>query len=309
MPRKRSSRKIAKRSRVNKKGYVNKYGTRIGPYHRTMNKYPNPYYTHRIINGKKRLVKITKKRGKVYIEVVEDRRKVQRIEQPRKVKQQYYQHGYYPGTMEKELPDNLAKGIKEIGKDEYEHSIAIDFEREIEQPQRMAIVEGGKTETLKIDDFEIFGHTHPGQTYPRPSTGDLRNMNYLEPEFIVAGKTGKIFLYNIEDPEKYASWKRLHESRKPTDYPITYGDFFLILEKKKYRSDTKAQQITPYNYEQSELGREIFFEATGVRIYPYRKKTIIEMKDDPHYEKKMPSVPYHYQQKYHKQRKAMEKRK
>ena len=307
--RKRPSRKITKRIRVNKKGYVNKYGTKVGSYYRTMNKYPNPHYAYRNINGKKRLCKITRKKGKIYIQVVEDRRKVQRIEQPRKVKEQYYSHGYYPGTMKKELPDNLAKAISEIGKDDYEHSIAIDFERKMDQPQRMAVVEGGKVETIKIEDFEIYGHTHPNQDIPRASTGDLRNMNYMEPEFIVAGKSGKIFIYNIENPEKYRRWKRLNESNRPSDAPVKYGDFYIIQKRKKYKNNPKAQKVTPYDYEQSEIGRELFFEATGIKIYPYKKKTIIEMKDDPHYEKRMPSIPYHYREKYYKQRKATEKEK
>lgn len=297
--RKRPSKKITKTKRVNKKGYTTKYGKKVGPYNRNMNVYPNPHFAYRIINGKKRLCKIYKKRGNVSVKVVEDKRKVQRIEQSRKVKLRYP----YRRTMEKELPDNLAKGVKEIGKDEYEHSIAIDFERDLKQPQRMAVVEGGKAETLKINDFEIYGHSHPDAAYPRPSNADIRNLRYLKPEFIIAGKTGRIQLYNIEDPQQYEKWKQTHDY-VPNANAITYDDLYKLSRRKKYKNLPDLYKIYPYNYSETELGREMFFDITGIKIYPYRKGTVIEMQDDPIYEKTMPSVPQHYQRKYHEQRKT-----
>lgn len=309
--RKNPSRKVVKKRLVNKKGftYINKYGKKVhvGSYYRKDKIFPNPHFSYRTINGENRLCKITRKGNKEYIQVVEDKRKIQRIKQSTKMKN--WSYNYYPTkTMEKELPHNIMEGIKEIGKDDYEHSIAIDFEREIYQPQRMAVVEGGKTQTIRIDDFEIYGHTHPGEDTPRPSIADLITMEYLEPDFIVAGKSGKIHIYNIENPGQYLKWKIQHPYEKGSN-PIHFGDIYKVLSDDKYRNKPGIGELTPYNYEQTKLGREMFFDITGVKIYPYKKGTIIEMKDDPHFEKRMPTVQPKYQEKYYSQRmgKEMEK--
>jgi len=82
-----SKRKVSKRrtvtKKVNKNGYTykNKFGTKVnvGPYDRKVRCFPNPYFTYRMINGEQRLVKITRKNGKEYVHVVEDRRKAQPI--------------------------------------------------------------------------------------------------------------------------------------------------------------------------------------------------------------------------------------
>ena len=65
------SKKTTIKKRVNKKGYTNKYGTRVGPYNRKVSRFPNTYITYRMINGEKRLCKITRKNGKEYVHVLD----------------------------------------------------------------------------------------------------------------------------------------------------------------------------------------------------------------------------------------------
>nr|BDI55125.1 MAG: bifunctional (p)ppGpp synthase/hydrolase RelA [uncultured archaeon] len=203
-------------------------------------------------------------------------------------------------TMTKEFPDNIAKGVRGLAEGDREQSIAIDFERTLHQPQRMIAIEGGRTSTIRIDDFEIFGHTHPNSTWVMPSATDLLLMNYKEPEFIVAGKSGKIMFFNVEDPNKMTEW--LEKSNEKGVFKSKVGTNPINSETllKKY-----GQKIyNKYGYINTLLkdkeGREIFFQETGVRVYPYKKGMKIEMRDDPHLEKKVPSVSYEllYKWKY-----------
>lgn len=292
---------------VNKRGYINKKtGKRVGPYKRKYKKYPDHYFTWVIDNqGRKRLAEVWIKRDKRGREIrrsyryVDNLRLERTIEQTKEMKK-YIEQNYYRSadTMTKEFPDNLAKAFKKLADSPNEYSIAIDFEKTLEQPQRVAIVKGGPTETIKIADFECFGHTHPSRSYPRPSTGDVRNMKFLQPEFIINQK-GEIIFLNIEDPHKYHTWRLRTQGKDPHDSVIDSKDFLRLRNRKKF------QHISPYlgfwNYHEYDQGRDMFFEETGVRIYPYRKTTKIELKDDPVLEKRMPSVPPSYMKQWQTQ--------
>lgn len=200
-------------------------------------------------------------------------------------------------TMVKDFPENIAEAVKEISKGEYEHSIGIDFERLMEQPQRMVIIQGGKSETIKLEDFEMFGHTHPDWEEPIPSSADLESMYYLSPEFLVAGKTGKMIFMNIEDDEIHDKW--IDKKLDPGDHPIPYKDYKDLIKSSKY-----SGKLTPGDYENlntTKAGRELFFDYTGVRLYPYKGKVVkIEMLDDPVVEKPYLDVPKEYLKEYHK---------
>ncbi len=73
------SKKTTVKKRVNKKGYTNKYGTRVGPYNRKVSRFPNTYTIYRIINGEYRVCKITRKNGKEYVQVLDDKRRAKPI--------------------------------------------------------------------------------------------------------------------------------------------------------------------------------------------------------------------------------------
>lgn len=180
---------------------------------------------------------------------------------------------YISITMTKEIPQNLIDGVRKLTKDqEHEFSIDIDFERKDEIPQQMLIMKGGKRSTLKIGDFELFGHTHPGHTYPYPSNTDLRILLPLRPEFIIAGKSGKTIIMNIENYDKWQKWKNSGTNIRPNLVDTTWG-------------------------------RDKIYEQTGVRVYPMMKKVKIELIDDPHYEKQFPRAPKPFVEKWHSKQK------
>ncbi len=238
-----------------------------------------------------RLVEEFTYKGKLHQRIINDKRKIHSIKQPIKKP--------YDRTMKKKIPHNLMKGFKEIGKDNYEHSIMVDFERKLQLPQRTAIIKGGPSETLKYHDFELFGHTHPHSLIPNPSLGDLRNMKPLEPEFIIAGSSGKTIILNIENEAIYDKWID-KKPYKPHAFAIEQEDISNLLLTKKYQNDDLTKKITPENILKSKRGREMFFDFTGIRVYPYKKNTTIELKDDPMYEKRMPNISTETLKKYHK---------
>lgn len=250
---------------------------------------------YRKINGVYRPCYVYKFRGKEIVRVVEDHRVGRSIYQPGYLK---YKHNQ--PTMHKKIDDHLIKGIRQIAKSKREQSIALDFEREMIQPQRMVIVEGSKTETIKIEDFEMFGHTHPERSEPIPSTGDLRSLKELSPEFIIAGKSGKIYIMYIDNSIKYASWKARMHNRGASHHPIEYERYERYLKENKYKGKLS---LWDYNFEftSTELGRDLFYEETGVRLIPYKNPTTIELKDDPTLEKRVPSIPEYYMRKWKKQ--------
>ena len=156
-------------------------------------------------------------------------------------------------SMTKELPIDVMQSAKALAKNEREYSIGIDFERELKNPQQIVAIQGAKTFTWHLnEDFEFFGHTHPNLSEPHPSKNG-------RPEFIVAGKSGKTIIVNIENDNIYRKWKR-------EKYPMSYSWF--DLNKKE--------------------NRDRFFEFTGVKVYPYRKGMKVKLIDDPKLEKSFP---------------------
>lgn len=173
----------------------------------------------------------------------------------------------YQRTMIKEIPQNLIDSIKTLVKDaDHEYSIDIDFERHLETPEQMLVMKGGKRNTIKMGDFELFGHSHPNQKYPSPSNTDLKNMAPLRPEFIVA-QTGKAIIINIEN---YDVWKKYSESDKNVQTTL----------------------------DETQYDRDRLFERTGVRAYPFVKGLKIEIVDDPIREKHFPRASSHYLAKW-----------
>lgn len=245
----------------------------------------------RTINGVKRPCYVYQYHGKEIVRVVEDLRVGRIIQQSG-----YVKYSAREPTMEKTLDHNLIQGLKEVAKSDNEQSIALDFERNTWQPQRTVIMEGGKTQTLRIKDFEMFGHTHPNEIEPTPSTADLRSMKLLEPEFIVAGKTGKIYIMNIENKAKWEIWKARYYRQRPSAHPIPKDRFEKRIQEKPYKDHISKWRYSDFT--ETELGRQLFYEETGIRLIPYKNPTTIEMKDDPHYEKEMPTVPASYLRKW-----------
>jgi hypothetical protein len=181
--------------------------------------------------------------------------------------------------MEKEIPHNIILSSKELVEGHNrEYSIGIDFERELEQPQQILIQQGATDFTYKLNDFEIYGHSHPNKVIPNPSRKDLLNLRYGKPEFIIGGKKPiwygneqkplevelerRLFFFNIEDPKKYNEWKRETNPKIP---------------KIKINLDRE---------------RERFFKATGIKIYPYKKGLKLKLMDDPKLEKGFPKFNY-----------------
>lgn len=237
-----------------------------------------------------------KKTGKIVYRVQQDQRKAQPLTQRQLIKQQ---HGI--PTMYQTFPENIAKSSKELGKSNREYSIAIDFERRHKQPQRVVAMQGGKVSTVHLKDFELFGHTHPGQYTPRISTGDLRNMKLGEPNFIVAGKTGTMHLYNIQDPKKFNKWKEKNESKAANTVPITNEDLeYANRRLKRFKNNPKARNVNSLNYSDTKLGRDMFESQTGIKITPYKKNMLLELKDDPTYDKQVPTIPKEYGYMYSK---------
>lgn len=208
---------------------------------------------------------------------------------------QPYQIKRYESTMTKEIPDNIISSMKKLANNPREYSIGIDFERQLKQPQRMVVVQGGQSTTIKFPDFEMFGHTHPNSEYPIPSSGDLICLKPLMPEFIIAGKSGRTIILNIEDPKKYNKWLENRGQKDTSASPIDSSKL-----KKKFGI---VDYSFKYKYGSALLkdkkGREIFFKETGVRAYPYKKGSVVEMKDDPHLEKRVPTVPSSYSHLYY----------
>jgi len=174
--------------------------------------------------------------------------------------------------MQKEIPSDVMQSTKALSKNKREYAIAIDFERELENPQQIVAVQGAETFTYRLGDFEFFGHTHPSRYDPHPSTGDLVNMVYGKPEFIVAGLTGKAIIINIEDYNKYYDWLQRMKQESKTNKDYFHYDYWshplFDLNKKVYRDK--------------------FFENTGINVYPYKKGMVISLINDPKLEKRFP---------------------
>jgi hypothetical protein len=257
------------------------------------------YYGQRKIKGNDRTVfcyrdENGKLRTKILFRMGGDKRTTTIVNQPKSIRRS-------ARTMFRPLFSNIMKSFSQIGKSKNEYSIAVDLERFLAQPERIAIVKGGKTETMKIADFEFFGHTHPGERIPRPSTGDLRNMRALEPEFIVAGNTGTIHIYNVENRSSYSRWLKRKTKSGLHESSITQQEIQRTAKRKKYKNNPEVREIHQWNWEKTKLGRDMFFDITGVRIYTVKPTTNIELKDDPHPEtKQMPGLSKETLERYHK---------
>lgn len=170
--------------------------------------------------------------------------------------------------MVKQVPQNLIDAIKSLVKNtNHEYSIDLDFERHLETPEQMLFMKGGFSQTIKVGDFELFGHTHPNSKEPAPSNVDLKNLIPLKPEFIVA-RSGKAIIMNIED---FDTWQKFRTSDKLADT----------------------------NYVGTEYGRERLLKQTGVKVYPFVKALKIEIVDDPRREKHFPRASSQYLSKWH----------
>lgn len=221
------------------------------------------------------------------------------LKQPQEIKRRANQR-----IMTKEIPENLIQGIKKITKNnDFEYAIAIDFERKFEQPERMFILKSGRSETIKIDDFELYGHTHPGHYCATPSTADLWNMKLLKPEFIIAGKSSHAILLNIENLEKYNAWKEDGWERQQRSGKSIGGtnpidvDVYKKANIKVMRDENDSMFY--HALTRSKRGRDLIYEETGVRIYPFKGKVKIEMIDDPNPEKELPKVSQRTLIKWH----------
>ncbi len=161
-------------------------------------------------------------------------------------------------SMVKVISPEIMNSVKQLAKSRREYSIGLDFERELKNPQQIVAIQGAETFTYHLyDDFEMFGHTHPSRENANPSKNDLLNMRVGKPEFIVAGKTGKAIIMNIENEASYREWKK-----------DPYFPSWLNLNKKE--------------------DRDKYFRDTGVRIYPYKKGMKVTLIDDPRLEKGFP---------------------
>lgn len=270
---------------------------KVGPGTTKVKKYAtNPFITTRLVHGEQRWVKVLKKNGKTYMTMLTDRRKEQAV-YTSDIMQKTNPH---QKTMVKTIPPEMANSFKELAKNEREYSIAMDFERRDQVPQRVAAFQGGKAQTVKIEDFELYGHTHPDEVWVAPSLADIRNLKELEPEFLIAGDSGKMIIMTIEDPVRYHIWHSQFKNYLGGTNPIRQSRYNEII-----KNDTRFSDLKPSDYYTllgTKKGRDLFFNETGVRIYPYRKETTIELKDDPKYEKTMPSIPQPYLKKYHSEK-------
>jgi hypothetical protein len=160
---------------------------------------------------------------------------------------------------ERELKPYLIETVTSLGKAKKEYSIGIDFERELEQPERIVGIQGGTDFTFKLnEDFEMYGHTHPDREVAKPSKKDLLSLEPGRPEFIVAGETGDAIIMEIGNENAYRFWKKF-----PSYWSSQY-DF------------STAEDINR------------FYRNTGIKITPYRKGMKIRMIDDPRREKSFP---------------------
>ncbi|MEA3248443.1 MAG: hypothetical protein U9Q73_01930 [Nanoarchaeota archaeon] len=188
-------------------------------------------------------------------------------------------------TMVKEIPYNMLKGIREISRfSPYEYSFAIDFEREDSNPERLYIMKGAKDYTLKLNDFELFGHTHPDHMFPLPSRGDISNLEVMKPEFILTPTTAQTIIMNIEDPEQLARFLKTDISTYQLSKKIINNYF---KNDKRYKN-LIADPLLLLKYS---AGRLLFEAETGVRTYSLdpsnwdKAKFRVELLDDPHPDK------------------------
>jgi len=270
-------------TKIRVKGYE-RVGKKIKGYPKWIDKYPRKYRTFRRIGGIVRFVEVTRTGKKYRIKILDGkvgqpiRAGILEINQSGKTKH------YLPNKkfMQKELHKPEIEAFMKLAESTDEKSFALDFERYLNNPERIAITKGGRSSTMKLADFELSGHSHPfvQKSQKTPSVGDIRNMKLLYPEFIITydeygvEKTNEIYFLLIEDVEKYDAWTVRKSPRDKHDSPIS--DVELSSEKAKlkaFEKNAKKKQridsITMDTLFDSEEGRYIFYNVTGVKIYPY----------------------------------------
>lgn len=184
--------------------------------------------------------------------------------------------------MQKRFRIELADSFRKLASGRNEYSIAIDFERHLKSPERFVVVRGSRISTKTIKDFEMYGHTHPGETFPIPSAADLRNKREGEPTFIVAGNSpNNIIILEIKDLTQYKKWKKTARHLPRNSSATIKSDFI-----KKYGEATTylIDNLT------NKTGRDMYLGLTGVKITPYYEGMKIDLNDDVIREKKVPTV-------------------
>ena len=196
------------------------------------------------------------------------------------------------------LRPNLVSAIRDIAKSSNEYSIGVDFQRYGKVNERMFLMRCGKWDTIKFDNFEMFGHTHPKDVKPMPSASDLMNMRPFIPEFIVAGKSGKIMIFNVEDINRFSYWRRKNAHKGINDVAFDLDKLRINIDQLK---DSKGMIKPKYrNYLLCDIkGRDAFYRETGVRAYPYKKGIKIEIKDVLKVRKSIPNIPKEDLEFYH----------
>lgn len=291
-----TGRRVSNKIKVKKR--VSRYqqpttGKWIKGYTKTIHKYPRKYRTFRQINGITRYVEVTRIKGKEKIKILDlIYEGVLYIKQPEAFKKSFPSQPF----MKKNLYKREMDAFEKLSQDYKERSFAIDFERYLTHPERYVIIKGGEKSTMNLGDFELFGHSHPYE-YPSqrlPSAADLQGATLFKPEFIITypqyahdpEKEAEIYFFNIEDLQKYDAWKEKYKNAESNSESIS--EFEIQNELAKIRAkDPKAfagVNINKRGLLDSEMGRQIYFEVTGVRIYPCDKgimRVNIELLDDP----------------------------
>jgi len=239
-----------------------------------------------LLDYKKKFNKLSK-RGYINFIIEEEMARQEIFIEP-KTEEQKRKKRYYPKyharmkpeLMEKELGIEIMDASRELAKEDREYAIGIDFENPLKDPQRFLAVRGEKRSCLKIDDVEIFGHTHPHRDYPDPSLNDLSLMVPYKPEFIVAGKTGKIIIIEIKNPTKYKKWMGMVDEKIKDNKNIQKGLVPLFSQNKE-----GSIKITFPDLGYSTVDRESFFQKTGIQIRDYKPNMKLKIPKDVYYEK------------------------
>ena len=130
--------------------------------------------------------------------------------------------------------------------------------------------------------------------------GDLRNMQPYEPEFIVAGSSGKTVFLTLEDNKTYKKCIGKRVYLAANKIPISQIEIVRGLEK---FPEYKGIVGEYYDFFRSKRAGEFFKKLTGIRAVPYEGKPVkLEMIEDIYREKptrkKFPSVPESYLKEY-----------
>lgn len=200
-------------------------------------------------------------------------------------------------TMIKELPHNYMKAISEISKSKKESSFCIDFKRlkyeDGLSEHQLTVIEGTEINAPSESSFHshcsMHGHTHPNEDIPLPSYRDL-DIQSCHPKFIVGGNNGTIMFFNVEDKDKHIKYlKNMHRIEEKfklirkesgVDYDIRLPSINVRKIYEKYGRDFMEKYgygIYGNNLLKDKRGRDVFFDQTGVRVYPYKKGMKIEL--------------------------------